>query len=291
MKVIKKILFSMSKLLPDSLYLKIRFKQVMKTKLHLKKPKTFNEKLQWLKIHDRKAIYTTMSDKYEAKQFVSSVIGEQFIVRTIGVWERFEDINFDDLPEAFVLKCTHDSGGLVICTNKKDLDFEQARQKINKSLKKNYYYLSREWPYKNIKPKIIAEEYLHDDNDSNDLTDYKFYCFNGEPKFLYISKGLKNHSTARISFVTLDWKFAPFSRSDYRPLEQLPPKPKKFDEMIRIAKMLSKNCKFLRVDLYYVDDSIYFSELTFFPCGGMMPFSNKNDDLELGKMINLCSEE
>lgn len=271
----------------DAAYLGKLFKIRMGKELNLKSPQTFNEKLQWLKLYDRKPVYTTMVDKFEAKEYVADIIGEEHIIKTLGVWEKFEDIDFDSLPNQFVLKCTHDSGGLAICTDKALFDYEKAKNKIEKSLKTNYYFNSREWPYKNVKPRIIAEQYMEDQNETEGLTDYKFYCFNGEPKFLYVSSGLQNHATANISFVTMEWEFAPYERSDYAPFKSLPNKPKTFDKMISICKMLSKDVPFLRVDLYEIEGEVYFSELTFSPCSGFIPFKDSKHDYEIGQMLVL----
>ena len=273
------------KKMDDAAYLKLKFKHKMGSELKLDHPVTFNEKIQWLKLYDRHPEYSTMVDKLEAKQYVLTKTKIN-VIKTIGVWKKFNDIDFEALPNRFVLKCTHDSGGLVICKDKTKLDYKKCKKTINKSLKRNYYYSGREWPYKNVRPRIIAEEYMEDDSGSG-LIDYKFYCFNGEPKFLYISKGLDNHATASISFLKLDWSPASFKRSDYKQFEKLPEKPSCFNEMIEIAKNLSKNVIFLRVDLYQIKDKVYFSELTFSPCGGFMPFEEKTSDIELGNMLRL----
>ena len=272
--------------MPDKAFLKMRYKRKFGKKLNLENPQNFNEKLQWLKLYDRKPEYTQMVDKYEAKKYVAERIGEEYIIPTLGVWEKFEDIDFDSLPNQFVLKCTHDSGGLVICRDKATFDKEAAKKKINKSLKVNYYLKGREWPYKNVKPRIIAEEYMEDAK-TKELIDYKFYCFNGKVKYLYISEGLDNHSTAKISFVTLDWTFAPFNRSDYKPFALLPQEPFHFNEMIKIAEKLSYGINFMRVDLYEINEKVYFSELTFTPCSGFMPFQPKIWDLKLGAELEL----
>lgn len=271
----------------DEKYLRLVYKSKMKRELNLDNPKTFNEKLQWLKLYDRKPEYTRMVDKYEAKLYVAEKIGEEHIIKNYGVWDNFDDIDFDKLPDRFVLKCTHDCGGLVICRDKSKLDLAAARKKINKSLKVNYFYSGREWPYKDVKPRIIAEEYMEDGQDCVGLMDYKFYCFGGEPKFLYISKGLETHATASISFVNLDWTRAKYERSDYKPFDVLPEKPGAFDEMIEICKKLSAGTSFLRVDLYEIMGKVYFSELTFSPCSGFMPFRDPAHDRELGEMIDL----
>lgn len=280
--------------IPDSSFIKIEYKLVTGKKLDLKNPKTYNEKLQWLKLYNRKPEYTTMVDKYEAKKYVASIIGEEYIIPTIGVWDRFEDIDFDKLPEEFVLKCTHDSGGLVICNQDKIFDKELARKKINNCLKKNYYNAHREWPYKNVTPRVIAEAYMEDDNHADGLRDYKFFCFNNEPKFLYVSEGLDNHETARISFYDFEGNQMPFSRSDYAPM---PPKielPKKVEEMKSIAKTIADeiDSPFIRVDLYSIYEKIYFSEITFFPCSGFLPFKPEHWDKTLGDWIKLpCLSE
>ena len=276
-----------SHILSDKAYIRLAYFRRFHKFPDLKNPKTFNEKLQWLKLYDRKPEYTVMVDKYEAKKYVSDIIGEDHVIPTLGVWDRFEDIDFDSLPNQFVLKCTHDSGGLVICRDKNALDIEFAKNKINKSLSVNYYHYGREWPYKNVKPRILAEKFMSDERNPQSLIDYKFYCFDGEPKFLYISSGLEDHSTAHISFVTLDWDFAPYQRSDFASFDELPPKPERFDEMIEHCKKLSKGKSFLRVDLYEINDTVYFSELTFSPCSGVMPLKDESHDKIIGDMLIL----
>lgn len=270
----------------DDTYLKIAFRSLMGKKLDLKNPKTFNEKLQWLKLHDRNPIYTVMVDKYEAKKYVADIIGEQYIIPTLGVWNTFEEIDFDKLPNQFVLKCTHDSGGLVICRDKTQFDKQAARKKINKSLKRNYFWQGREWPYKNVKPRIIAEKYMQNEQGA-DLIDYKFYCFAGDPAFLYVSVGLDNHVTARMSFLTLDWQFAPFYRTDYKNFTELPPQPACLKQMIEISKKLAHGHTFLRVDLYEINKHIYFSELTFHPCSGFMTLKDEQQDYNMGNYLSL----
>ena len=163
--------------IPDSIVLKCIYRSELNKKLNLNNPKTFNEKLQWLKLYDRKDIYTTMVDKYEAKKYVAGIIGEEYIIPTIGIYNSFDEIDFDKLPKRFVMKCTHDSGGIIICKDKSNFNKVLAKKKIEKSLKKNYYYGGREWPYKNVKPRIIIEEYM-EDKKHHELRDYKIFCFN-----------------------------------------------------------------------------------------------------------------
>ena len=276
------------KKMPDAEYLKKMYKARFKKELNLDNPQTFSEKMQWLKIHDKKDFYGILVDKYKVKQYVSKIIGSEHIIPTLGVFDSFGQIDFATLPEQFVIKCTHDSGGMAICHDKKTFDIKKAKRRISKYLKRDFYYLYREWPYKAAEHKIIIEKYM-ENNSGEGLIDYKFYCFNGKPRFLYISKGLENHSTARISFLNLDWTFAPYERSDFKTFDKLPPKPTCFDEMVMIAKKLSQGFAFIRVDLYQIDDVVYFSELTFFPCAGYMPLKNDKHDFELGNMLDISA--
>ncbi len=275
--------------MPDRLYLKLRYKSRMGKKLNLDDPKTFNEKLQWLKINNRKPIYTEMVDKHDAKLYVAERIGEEYIIPTLGVWDNFDDIDFTSLPEQFVLKCTHDSGGLVICRNKKDLDLKATRKKINKSLKRNYYWHTREWPYKNVKPRILAEKYM-EDSSTQELRDYKFFCFNGEMKIMFIASERYNEYTeTRFDFFDRDFHHLDFRNG--HPNADIPPaKPEKFEEMCRLAEKLSVDIPLIRVDFYEVDGKIYFGELTFSHWGGMMPFEPEEWDEKLGSWI-LLSEK
>jgi hypothetical protein len=273
--------------LPDKPYLQLYYFLKFRKLCNFRNPKTFSEKMQWLKLYNRKARYTVMADKYAVKDYVAERIGREYIIPTLGVWDRFEDIDFHELPEQFVLKCTHDSGGLVICRDKQTLDMEKARTVLTESLHRDYDRIAREWPYKDIPRKIIGEKLMWDDSQRTGLRDYKFYCFDGEPKFLYVSLGMDNHATARMSFLNLDWTFAPFRRRDYLPFEQLPPKPVNYEKMLELARKLSEGEPFLRVDLYEIEGKIYFSELTFTPCGGMMQFHPSQWDKTLGSWIKL----
>ncbi|MGN1014133.1 MAG: ATP-grasp fold amidoligase family protein [Butyricicoccus sp.] len=273
--------------MPDKWYLQLMYKVRTGQTLHLKTPQTFNEKIQWLKLYDRRPEYTRMVDKLEAKQFASSLIGEEHIIPTIGVWERFDDITWDALPDQFVLKCTHDSGGLVICRDKKRHDWIEARKKIDASLKRNYFYHWREWPYKDVPPRIMAERLMSDEAEQTEgLIDYKFFCFHGEPKFLYVSQGLEDHATAAISFFDLNGDRLPFQRSDYREVEHFQI-PSRLEEMKEIARVFASHISspFVRIDLYEINGQVYFSEITFSPCGGALPFEPKHVDLELGQYI------
>ena len=276
--------------LDDRIYLKILYKYIMNKKIDLSNPLTFNEKLQWLKLYDRNPEYTKMVDKYEAKKYVGNTIGKEFTIPTIGIYNRFDDIYFESLPTQFVIKCTHDSGGLVIVKDKTKLDIKSARKKIKKSLKRNYYYCGREWPYKNVKPRIIIEKYMANDK-QKELVDYKFFCFNGDPKFLYVSEGLSDHSTAKISFADMNYKKTEFYRKDYKPFDKLPEKPINFEKMKELAKKLAKDIPFIRVDFYEIEGKVYFGELTFYPCSGFLPFEPEKWDRKLGDMLDLPKQK
>lgn len=269
----------------DKLYLKILFRINFNKGLDLKNPRTFNEKLQWLKLYDRKDIYTTMVDKSRVKEYVAKTIGEEYIIPTIKVYDSFNKIDFNELPNKFVIKCTHDSGGVIVCKNLKKFDKKTAKKILNKSMKKNFYYFGREWPYKNVKPKIIIERYM-EDNQTNELRDYKFFCFNGQAKFFKIDfDRFTNH---RANYYDNSGKLLHFGEiicpPDYNKDIKM---PKNLDKMIELANMLSKNIPFLRVDFYEVNNKIYFGELTFYPASGFGKFTDGKVDAKLGKMIDL----
>ncbi len=270
----------------DKGYLKLQYRVKMGGRLRLAKPRTFNEKMQWLKLNERKPLMSVLVDKYEARKYIKKVLGSEYLIPIYGCWERFEDIDFSKLPNSFVLKCTSGSGDNIVCRNKSMLNMKKAKKVMDKALKKNYYWGTREWPYKNVKPRIIAEKYI-DTIDEAGLIDYKFYCFNGKPELLYVSQGLEDHSTAKISFLNLDYTKANFRRSDYQDFDILPPKPHNYDKMLEIAGILSKGWKFVRIDLYEINDKVYFSEITFYPCGGYMPFEPEEYDMKIGKLLQI----
>ena len=269
------------KILSDINYLKLRYKITFHKKLNLDNPQTFNEKLQWLKLNDRKEIYTTMVDKYEAKKYVANIIGDEYIIPTIGIYNSFDEIDFNKLPNKFVMKCTHDSGGLVICKDKNKLDINEARKKINKSLKNNYYYGGREWPYKNVKPRIIIEKYM-----GSNLNDYKIFCFNGVPKYILVCSN-RNGNFKNTDFYDVNWNLMPFTREKHQNNPIGISKPENLNEMLLIAEKLSKDIPFVRVDLYDIKNKIYFGEMTFYPSAGFEGFSPVEWDKKLGDMIKL----
>ena len=267
----------------DAKFLKYKYKLVFGHKLNLENPQTFNEKLQWLKLYDRKPIYTTMVDKYAAKEYVAERIGEEYIIPTLGIWNSFDDIDFENLPKQFVLKCTHDSGGLVICTDKDIFDKEVAKRKIKKCLKRNYYWSGREWPYKDVPRKIIAEKYIEDE--TGQLRDYKLYCFNGKPKIIMINSDREIGKT-KADYFDMDYNWLDLKWGyEHAPVKPL--MPTNFEKMKELAAILSKGIPELRVDFYEVDNKIYFGELTFFDGSGFDEIEPKEWDKKLGDLIKL----
>lgn len=269
----------------DVFYIKWRWKAYMDYSLNLEDPKTFNEKLQWLKLHDRQPVYSKLVDKYEVKKCISDIIGEDHIIPTIGVYDRVEDINFDELPNQFVLKCTHDSGGIVICKDKSLLNREAAIKKLQHGLKKNYYYQNREWPYKNVTPRIIAEQYMN--NVGQELDDYKVHNFNGEPKVILVCSDRYKESGLAEDFYSCDWEHLDISRPGLRHSAEVQKKPAELDEMLELAKKLSAGIPFVRTDFYIINHQVYFGEMTFFPACGMKPFVPREWDYKFGSYITL----
>jgi len=272
-------------IISDKIYLKLIFPLYTGYKLDLNNPMTYNQKLQWLKLYYRKPIMTKMVDKYEAKKYVSELIGKEYVVKNYGVWNSFDDIDFDSLPNQFVLKTTHDQGGVVICKDKMNFDLLAAKKKLNLHLKRKHYYLSREWPYKNVKPRILAEEFLNTNNDK-DFKDYKFYCFNGIPKVMYISMG-KQTGHMTLDFYDMNFNKLKIERPNINNSNILIEKPKNWDLMIKLSKILSKDFPHLRVDFYEINENVYVGELTFFQGGGLMPFNPEEWDYLFGEWINL----
>ena len=233
-KVILKTVKYLLRFLPDKIYIQLYYFMQFKHFCNLKHPKTYNEKLQWLKLNDRKDIYTTIVDKYEVKKYIEKKIGEEYIIPTLGIYDNFDDIDFDKLPNQFVIKCTHDSEGIVICKDKSRFDKEKAKKKINKALKYNFYYIGREWPYKNIKPRIMVEKYMENAEDK-ELKDYKFFCFNGKPKAMFVASDRVNGQT---KFDYYDLKFNHLDIIQHYPnsMNKIK-KPKNFEKMIELSKI------------------------------------------------------
>ena len=267
----------------DAKYARWQYYFSMHKRLNINPPVTYNEKLQWLKLNDKHEEYTKLVDKYEVKKIVADIIGDEHIIPTLGVWDKFEDIDFDKLPNQFVLKCTHDSGGLVICKDKSRLNISKARRKINKCLKKKFFYENREYPYKNVIPRIIAEKYMVDES-GTELKDYKFFCFNGIPKMLFIATD-RPYDT-RFDFYDINFNHLPFRQGHPWAKKEIK-KPLGFDKMLELAGALSKNIPHVRVDFYDINGTVYFGELTFFHFGGIVPFEPEEWDYKIGEWLEL----
>lgn len=270
---------------PDEFYIKLQFKNFVGKELDLNNPSSFNEKMQWLKLYDRNPLYTNLVDKYEVRKYISEKIGEEHLIPLLGVYDSFEEIDFDQLPNQFVLKPTHTSGDIFICKDKSKINYGHLRKKVNKWLKRKYYYEHREWPYKNIKPRIICEKFMVDESGS-ELKDYKIFCFNGEPKCLFVALERHSESGMKMDFYDMDWNLLPFEREYPRSGKKIP-KPKSFDQMVEFAKLLSKDLPFVRVDFYDVNGHLYFGELTFYPGSGLEKFSPEKYDYLLGSWLTL----
>lgn len=273
--------------LPDELFLRLKYYFSMGSRLNLKDPKLFQEKIQWLKLHDRKPEYTRLVDKYAVKGYVANLIGNQYIIPTLGVWDRPEEIDFDELPDKFVLKTTHGGGGggVAICHDKSNFDKEGAKRHLAKSLKVDIYQHNREWPYKNVPRRVIAEELL-ETSGNTDLYDYKFFCFNGKVEYFKIDFGrFKEHHA---NYYDCNANLMPFGEADFPPVpEHKLEMPDNLADMITIAETLSKGFRFIRIDLYNLSGHIYFGEMTFYPASGLGPFIPAEWNFRLGDIIDL----
>ena len=276
----------------DELYLKVYYRLCIGKKLDLKHPKTFTEKLQWLKLHNTSELCTQLVDKYRVREFVKEKIGEQYLIPLLGVWEHFDDIDFDSLPNEFVLKTNHGSGGVITCKDKSKLDKEAAKQQLEESLRKNYFWASREYPYRNVPPRIIAEKFMKGE-DGNAPVDYKFFCFDGQPKVLFFASERYNDQNLPPKFDYYDMQLNHLpvrSKGHENSANQLKLYPE-FEEMKRVSSILSDGFPHVRVDLYLVNGQIYFGEMTFHHDGGLVPFIPEEWDLRFGEMIKLPIDE
>lgn len=281
-----KIKYFIMKLLPGKLHMSLIYRREMGKKLNFRNPNTFNEKLQWLKFHDRKKEYTQMVDKYAVREFIAQKIGEDYLIELVGgPWESFDDINFEELPDKFVLKCTHDSGSVAICLDKNNFDLNENRKKFQEALGYNFYYFGREFPYKNVKPRLIAEKYM-EDNEKEELVDYKIHCFNGVPKLILVCCERNSSTGVKKIFYDTEWNKLNIKRPKSDNSNEIA-KPDQLDEMLRIAEILSDGIVFLRVDLYVIKDKVYFGELTFYPSGGTERFEPDGVDEMLGDWLIL----
>lgn len=268
--------------IPDKQYLKLVYWGETGKRLNIIDPKSFNEKLQWLKLNDRKPEYRIYVDKYAVRSYIAETIGEEYLIPLIGVYDKVEEIDWDSLPDKFVLKCTHGSGSNIICPDKNKLNIEEAKKKLKKWMNKNWYWFGREWPYKDIKPKIICEEFISDSKDIPD--DYKILCFNGKAKLIEVH--IDRYGDHRQDFYDLNWNKTTISQNPPKS-DIVYKKPNKFDEMIKLSEILAANMVHVRIDWFIVKDKLYFGEITFYDGSGFVSFDDYNDDLLLGSWINL----
>ncbi len=274
--------------MPDKQYLRFAYQVHMGNRLDLDNPKTFNEKIQWLKLYDRKQIYTTMVDKQAVKEYVEPLIGKEHIIPTIGLWDKPDEVELSELPDQFVLKCTHDSGSIVICKGKRNFDFYRAKKMLQKHLKKSTYWFGREWPYKNVVPRIIAEPYLEDDT-VQELPDYKIHCFNGEPKVILVCKNRYSVGGLTEDFFDTKWEHLDVKRPGLMNAKGMIKCPLELETMLDKSRILAKGLPFIRVDFYIVNHHVFFGELTFFPTSGFQKFIPESFDKQMGDWIDLDS--
>ncbi len=279
------IVYNLKKIIPDKMYIRMQYFKHFHRFPSLKNPKTFNEKLQWLKLYDRRPEYTMMADKYEVRKYIAEKIGEEYLIPIFGVWDSVEEINFKSLPNQFVLKCTHDSGSVIICTDKSNFNIEETKIRLSKAMKKNAFYYGREWPYKNIKPRIIAEKYMVDE--SGELMDYKVHNFNGVPKVILVCSERFTSTGLCEDFYNTSWEKLDLSRPGNRNSYNEQKQPNEFQRMLEISRNISKDMPFLRTDFYSVNNKLYFGEITFFPASGMKKFEPETWDDELGSWLKL----
>lgn len=272
---------------PDKLFLKLKFCWTMDERLNLRNPITFNQKLQWLKLYNRKLEYTTMVDKYAVKEYVASIIGKEHIIPTLGVWNSVDEIDWDALPNQFVLKTTHGGGGcdVIICKDKANFNKSVAKEKLNKSLKSDIFWVFREWPYKNVPKRILAEKYFT--NNGKELEDYKVHCFNGEPKFILVCSNRYGDGEIVYDFYSPNWELLDVRRPGHPKSKEASKAPEQLRQMLELSRTLSKDIPFLRTDFYIIDNKIYFGELTFFPASGMSKFEPQDWDYTFGNYLKL----
>ena len=283
-RIYRKICVCFGKYISDKTYLKLLYETRIGKKLNLKNPITFDEKLQWLKLYDRKDEYTVWADKYEVRNYVAEKLGEQYLIPLLGVWNSADELKLDDLPEQFVLKCTHESASVCICTNKKNFDWNAAMDKLQKSLNQNYYWHSREWPYKNITPRIIAEAYMTDES-GTELKDYKIYTFGGEPYLIQVDfDRFHNH---RRNLYTTEWEYIDETIEYSKDPNVKIAKPEHLEEMLECSRKLAVGTISLRTDFYSINGKIYFGEITFYQEAGFAHFEHEEFAKKLGDQIKL----
>lgn len=276
--------------LDDETFLKKRYMATFGKPLNLENPTGFNEKIQWLKLYARNPQYTILVDKYKVREYITQKLGEEYLIPLLGVWDKPEDINFESLPNSFVLKCNHNSGlGMCICKDKNTLDINDVIKKLHQGLQEDYYIRHREWPYKNVPRKIIAEQFMVEDGDK-ELMDYKVHCFNGEPKFILVCSDRFSSSGLKEDFYDTEWNLLDIRRPKHPNSVEGIKKPELLDELLRLAKILSKNLPFSRIDFYIINSKIYFGEITFFPASGFEAFEPVEADEWIGQLLDLKTD-
>lgn len=274
------------KFIPDKMYYSITYRMHCKGRMNWKNPRTYSEKLNWLKLYDRRDIYHTIVDKYNVRNYVEQKINEDIMIPCFGVFDSFDQIDFDSLPDVFVLKCTHDSGSVRII-HKEGFNYEEEKKFFEERLKIDFFHYSgREWPYKGLKPRIIAEKFL-ETKDRDGLTNYKFHCFNGEPRFVVAEKGFNADHSVKLDHYDFDFNLLPFCRPEHLSLGTDVEKPKNIDHMLKISRVLSKNIPYLRVDLYEIDGEVFFSEMTLYPGAGFVWYQPDEYNYVIGDMIEI----
>lgn len=276
--------------IPDKMFIKMRYRAILHKKLNLKNPQTFSEKLQWMKLYDRNPLYNQLVDKYAVREYVKERIGEEHLIPAYGVWDKFDDIDFDKLPDKFVLKCTHDSGSVFVCKDKSKIDMAWLKSKFEKALKGNQYHGGREWAYKDVKGRIVAEKFMVDES-GFELKDYKFFCFDGEVKALYIAteRGVEGEDV-KCDFFDENFNHIQL-KAGHENAKILPKKPEGFEEMKEKAKALSKGLRQVRVDLYNINGKIYFGEMTLYHRCGFVPFDPEEWDYTFGSWIDISERK
>ena len=269
----------------DEKYLKRMYKSKFKIPLDLEHPKAYTAKLQWLKLHDRKDIYTTFADKVAVRDYVAETLGPEYLVPVFAVYDSVDEIDWEALPQRFILKCSHGSGCNVICPDKSRLDTEKAKKQLSGWMKRSWFWFGREWAYKNITPRILCEHFI-ESSQGETPNDYKFLCFNGEPKLiqLHMNRYKANYT---MDYYDTDWNKTEKSKKGTAISSEKAPMPRNLEKMKALAAILAKDTYFSRIDFYDADGKIYFGEITFFPTSGFSPFDDYEDDLRLGSCIRL----
>lgn len=286
-----KTLVKLGKCIPDKPYLQMVFFKHFHRFINWKAPQTFNEKLQWLKIYDRNPFYTKLVDKYAVREYIKDQIGEEYLIPIAGgPWKSADEIDFDALPDRFVLKCTHDSKSVIICRNKAEFDAEASKKSIASHLSRNMFWYGREWPYKNVPPRVIAEQYMEDSDGTGGLTDYKFHFFSGECKAILVIGNRFGANGVEKDFYSTEWEHLDLTRGKSMHSSAETVRPDNLDEMLKLGKILARDYPFVRIDFYNINGKIYFGEITFYPASGFIPFHPDKWDRTFGDWIKIQTD-